>query len=391
MRIGILTLHDSVNYGALAQAYALRYTLSAMGHDAFVMDRRRDSAGRALRTPPRFRERCRAFGLFKIDACNCERESSVRVERSLKFLQERVRLTPYSFREWGDAPGDLGLDALVVGSDQVWNANSLDPSVYLLQGAPEGLPAVAYAASIGMPELPAGRIEEYRSGLARFTAIGVRERSAAELVASAGFKAARVADPVLLAGAEPWQGTVAAGTAPRGRVFAYFLAEDLPATIPALGRFAAARGTRVDLFADWFSLGRTKGWRGARRNAARLRGWRDAGVDLRVDAGPEEFVRSLAAAEVVVSNSYHALVFALVFGKEARIVLPTHPVRRAMNSRLLEVAEEFMEGPLVHESLDTALASLSAGERCRARRDRIAAHVGESRRWLADALGKCAK
>ena len=140
MRIGILTLHDSVNYGALAQAYALRYTISAMGHDAFVMDRRRDSAGRALRTPPRFRERCRAFGLFKIDACNCERESSVRVERSLKFLQERVRLTPYSFREWGDAPGDLGLDALVVGSDQVWNANSLDPSVYLLQGAPEGLP-----------------------------------------------------------------------------------------------------------------------------------------------------------------------------------------------------------------------------------------------------------
>ena len=389
MKVGILTLHDSVNYGALAQAYALRCMLSALGHDAVVVDRRRDPGGRDLRTPPRFRATCRAFGLFRVDAHNGERESSVRVERSRAFLRDRAGLTPYSFREWSDAPGDLGLDAVVVGSDQVWNANSLDPSFYLLKGAPPSLPAIAYAASIGMPELPADRVDEYRAGFARFAAMGVRERSAAGIVKGLGFDAKCVADPVLLAGKEPWSDIVGGADGNGGRVFAYFLAEDFPRIMGELGRFATLRGTRVDFFADWFTLGRTRGWRGARRNAALLRGWRESGLDLRVDAGPEEFVRAIASADVVVSNSYHALVFALVFGKEARIVLPTHPVRRAMNSRLEELAGDFIDGPALHPSLGSALASLSAGERCAVRRGRIDEYVAASREWLESALCRC--
>ena len=386
MKLGILTLHDSVNYGALAQAYALRHRLSALGHDAVVVDRRRDPAGRDLRTPPRFGGTCRTLGLVRVDAHNCEREATVRVERSRAFLGSRVGLTPFSFREWSDAPRDLGLDAVVVGSDQVWNANSLDPSFYLLKGAPPALPAIAYAASIGMPELPADRLGDYRAGLSRFAAIGVRERSAARLVAGLGFDAKCVADPVLLAGAEPWRGILGAGGSAGRRVFAYFLAEDFPPMMAALGRFALSRGARVDFFADWFSLGRTGGWRRARRNAALLRGWRESGVDLRADAGPEEFVRAIASADVVVSNSYHALVFSLVFGKEFRMVLPTHPVRRAMNSRIEELAADFVEGPAVHGTLESALASLSAGDRCAVRADRLAAYVAASRDWLAASL-----
>ena len=390
MRLGILTLHDSVNYGALAQAYALRSHLASLGCDAVVIDRRRDPHGRDLRTPPRFGDKCRALGVFRADAHNCERELSIRVARTRAFLRDRVELTPFSFREWADAPADLGVDALVVGSDQVWNANSLDPRFYLLDGAPGNLPAVAYAASIGMQSLPGDRIGEYLAGFARFSAIGVRERGAARLVEGLGFKAAHVADPVLLAGDAPWRGIAQGGRASGGRMFAYFLAEDFPSMFGELGRFAVSRGARVDFFSDWFTLGRTKGLRGARRNAARLAGWRDLGVDIRADAGPEEFVRSLAAADAVVSNSYHALVFSLLFGKEARIVLPTHPARRAMNSRLAETGEDFVEGPLLHESLSSALASLASGERCRIRRDRLDAHIAASRRWLSEAIERLA-
>lgn len=43
MRIGILTLHDSPNYGAVLQAYAMRAYLTGLGHEAFVIDRRRDA------------------------------------------------------------------------------------------------------------------------------------------------------------------------------------------------------------------------------------------------------------------------------------------------------------------------------------------------------------
>ena len=274
MRLGILTLHDSVNYGALAQAYALRFHLSSLGHDAVVIDRRRDPSSCAVRTPFRFRDTCRAFGLFRADAHNCERESSVRVERTLRFLSERVGLTRYSFHDWRDAPCDLGVDAIVVGSDQVWNANNLDPNDYLLRDTPKGIPGIAYAASVGMPEFPRERLDDYRRGFARFVAIGARERSAAELVRSLGVEAAHVADPVLLAGTAPWDGIVADRVAKSGRVFAYFLAEDFPAMFGELGRFAALRGGRVDFFCILLRSGarRAGAGRGVTRCALRSGG-----------------------------------------------------------------------------------------------------------------------
>ena len=68
MRIGILTLHDSPNYGAVLQAYAMRAYLVGLGHEAFVIDRRRDPGNAPLRTPPAERDGVRLLGLIKVDA-----------------------------------------------------------------------------------------------------------------------------------------------------------------------------------------------------------------------------------------------------------------------------------------------------------------------------------
>ena len=38
MRIGILTFHRALNYGAFLQAYALRRVMSEMGHQVEVVD-----------------------------------------------------------------------------------------------------------------------------------------------------------------------------------------------------------------------------------------------------------------------------------------------------------------------------------------------------------------
>ena len=387
MRIGILTLHDSVNYGAVLQAYALRSHLTALGHEAVVIDRRRNP-DLTLRTPPVRSRTFRLFGIFPCEAHDGLREAAARIARTEEFLLRDVGLTSFRFSDWRTAPEDLGLDLIVVGSDQVWNANNLDPADYLLRNVPDRIPGIAYAASIGMPGFPAERIGEFRAGFARFGAIGVREAEAAEMVRALGFAAEHVVDPVLLADRTAWDGLLAGANSGTDRVFAYFLAEDLDAVAAPLARFARHRQTRADLFVDWFARKTPSGvsrWLKNRRHAARLS---RMGIDLHLDAGPVEFIRSIAASEVVISNSYHALMFALKFGKEVRIVLPTHPVRRKMNARLLEFENLVTGAPLVTSDLGAALSSLASGERVTVRTEALAARIADSREWLSQALGR---
>ena len=206
------------------------------------------------------------------------------------------------------------------------------------------------------------------------------------MVRALGFVAEHVVDPVLLAERTAWDGLLAGANPETGRVFAYFLAEDLDAVAAPLARFARRRQTRVDLFVDWFARKTPNGvsrWLKNRRHAARLS---RMGVDLHLDAGPVEFIRSIAASEVVVSNSYHALMFALKFGKEVRIVLPTHPVRRKMNARLREFEGLVTGAPLVLPDLAAALSSLESGERLSVRTDELSARITASRDWLSRVL-----
>ena len=385
MRIGILTLHDSVNYGAVLQAYALRTYLTALGHEAVVIDRRRNP-DLTLRAPPVRIRPFRLLGLFPCEAYDGMREAGVRVARTEEFLSCKVGMTPFRFCDWRDAPADLGVDLVIVGSDQVWNSNNLDPADYLLRNVPGNVPGVAYAASIGMSAFPSDRVAEFRAGFARFRAIGVRESEAAEMVRALGFVAEHVVDPVLLAGMAPWENQLADVRPETGRVVAYFLAENLDSAATALARFAKSRSARVDLFVDWFTRKTPHGVSRWLKNLCHATRLCRAGIDLRLDAGPVEFVRSIAAADMVISNSYHALMFALLFGKEIRIVLPTHPVRRKMNARLREFENLVSGAPLVMPDLGSALSSLASGERVSIRRDALVARINASRDWLVRTL-----
>ena len=93
-------------------------------------------------------------------------------------------------------------------------------------------------------------------------------------------------------------------------------------------------------------------------------------VSVFVSAGPKEFVRALADATWIVSDSFHALMFATIFEKNVRILKPRTEFRRKMFARIEEFSEH-AEGPLAAESLEEALASLQRGE-----------NVTVGRQWL---------
>lgn len=388
MKIGILTLHDSINYGALLQAYAMSCVYRSLGHEAVLIDRRRDRFGAPLKSDLSGLSPVRRLAWF-LNATGIWHET-VRRRRTLGFLREKVGLTSCHFADWRDAPDDLGVDLVSVGSDQVWNATIHDPLDYLPGRIPDSLPVVSYAASVGMPRIPDGLAEGFRAAVRRFKAVSVREATAVGLLAEMGVAAQQVVDPVVLAGRTAWDGLLGDEVKPSGRIVFYMLGGDSAPYAEEVGRLADRFGVEVDFFVGRMLL-EPLTRRGHPRLLKNLRLWcryrRSPRVHLHLADGPESFVRAIAGADAVITGSYHALLFSALFERNVRFVEPEASTPQAgMMVRIRDYADSVIRGPLLQPSVEAAFASVAAGERTGVDLDELARRRRVSLDWLKGAL-----
>lgn len=401
MKIGILTFHSQLNYGGVLQCWALQTALEKMGHEVVVIDRwltpdnwllDRGTNKWNVRQWVKFWVRS-LLGLGDLSAWR-------RIRRTKKFIDQCLNLTPYHFVEWGDAPKDLGVDLLVVGSDQVWHCGDFgDPRVYLLEDAPS-IQAIAYAASFGMTEIPPyifGNTREvdavpiYERGLHRFKAVSCREAEGVRLCGEFDVKAEHVVDPTLLLEAPDWTPKIGhpQTNGVGKRLVCYFLSEDLSHALPILKKFAIKSGWTVEVLIDY----------GKREclpfpsAPAKMRIWsreileKHFGlVRITTAAGPIEFVKALSCCNAVVSDSFHALMFATVFEKNVRILRPQTKFRQKMFARIEEFAVH-TKGPLVADNLQDALDSLGRNDQVTVDRHWLESRKNQSKDFLHRNVG----
>ena len=119
MRIGILTFHSQLNYGGVLQCWALQTTLQTMGHEVVVIDRWLHADNHLLECGfNKWRIGFWTKFLLRAIMGSGDWAKLQRVRKTKGFLKAYLNLTPYHFVEWKDAPKDLGIDMLVVGSIQ---------------------------------------------------------------------------------------------------------------------------------------------------------------------------------------------------------------------------------------------------------------------------------
>ena len=362
MRIGILTLHSQTNYGGVLQAYALQCTLESLGHEVVVIDRWMDEGNSLLngilscRSPVAWMKFfCRGllgFGDFA---------HLIRCRRTKRMLPNLLHRSKYSFCHWKDAPADLGVDLLVVGSDQVWNPGILgDAQAYLLKGVPK-IPAISYAASFGVKSLPREWEDSYREGLARFKSISVREKEGCAIVSALGFFATHVVDPVFLADPRIWERFRPLAKRRKGKkLVCYFIHEPMGSVLADLRRFSAKNKCDVEVFLggpwqefprrpqEWVSI-----FSGFFRVLLMPR------IHLRSIATPDEFVGEIAAADWVVTDSFHGLMFSTVFGKDVRVLEPCRKSADGGFARLSEFVINHLRGKVLSGNLEDALKSVA--------------------------------
>lgn len=305
MRIGIITHHYVANYGAFLQAYALQKAVERLcpEDEVYVVDRvnARHKAINALGW-------LRRAGGWRMPGV---------------FARERRRCLRLSPRAGSaDRLNEMGFDALIVGSDEVWNLadrKSFDPVKYGvgLRGA-----LIAYAPSAGQTRADALG-GEVKKGIMRFEHLSARDDAAARLIDAAGREAVRVLDPVFLC-PPPWVGETGEGDAKAGDA----KAGDAKAGDAKAGG-AGKDGPFVLAYAagDWPRATRESIARWAR--AKRMRPWEDP-----TGLTPFAWAGRFGASGCVVTGSFHGAVLAILAHKPF-LCYTENPSRRAKLASLL--------------------------------------------------------
>lgn len=348
MKIKTITCHDVYNVGACLQAYALSHYLSEMGHDVAVIDYKPDYLSYEYRFWSVPNVRYRRNLLLKAIYVAAKTPNKLRFlprKRCFdRFTRDYLRLTSRSYASNGELKRDCpAADAYIAGSDQIWNTffpNGKDPAFYL-DFAPKDARRFSYAASLGTDHIQESW-EPFVSGMtAALNAVSVREQSAVDLLKRLGTEAVLVCDPVFLLDAVRWQEVMMPKRLEnKPYLFVYDFDNNLMLQEATL-KTAKKYGLKIcSMFPSKI----------ADRDFYR--------------SGPREFLSLIYHADLILTNSFHAIAFSVIFEK------PFWGVKRKENlnsrmadllnmfsleQRMVDSAEQVTDDPINYEAVRSKL------------------------------------
>ncbi|MDL2288689.1 polysaccharide pyruvyl transferase family protein [Oscillospiraceae bacterium OttesenSCG-928-F05] len=302
-KVGILTLHFSLNYGAVLQCYALRKTIAdKTGYDVDVINYIPPShGGRSFKEThfsADYEKKLRLFDNFRSDECGISPQ---------KVTKENLR----------EDQGEY--DFYVAGSDQIWNTSfSLFDPLYFLDFAEAPSKKIAYAASIGLSlDDPLLDKSVFKAYVPKLDHISVREQTHQAFVQRYTDKTEveTVLDPTMLLKKEDYDNILAGEKEKCEKfIFLYFLKHDTSA-VQALN-FANTLSRKFDLPVV--------------HNFTELPGavFKHASKSMAFE-GPKDFLWYIKNAEAVVTNSFHGTVFSLLFKTPFYTILDKKMASRA--------------------------------------------------------------
>jgi hypothetical protein len=351
-RLGILTFHKCINYGSYWQARCLAEGLAAGEARVEVLDHHCPSVRRA-------ELRCALEPTLPEPTPREHRSAyKAKVRTFDEAFAAMPQSAPFSLHDGTQA---RSYDAVVVGSDEVWNlAHPWYGYKPLFWG--EGLAAdrlISYAASFGNYDADRGLDDFWADKLADFAAISVRDDNSRRIVERAlGRKPALVLDPCLQFA---------------DRIPRFLGHEEQP--------YALLYGHG---FPDWLA---PMAQRWAREQGLVLRsiGYGNDVADAEwIEAGPLDFAKAMAGATAVITNFFHGCVFALAMDKPFVACVTPYRLNKVRDLTAKLGAERHL---LREAPSEAAFAGLLAEPPSEQVHRRIVDLRGQSQEFLDDALG----
>ena len=310
MKIAILTHPPRLNYGGILQAYALQNTLENMGHQVQILSNNHIGNHPDWKLPIVYINRIIKKCLGKSNIVvfwekRMRKNWSVISQNTQKFIDGKLNIKMLkSLSELQSKD----FDVYVVGSDQIWRAKytrqlwrTTMPNVFLSFTKSWDVKRIAFAASFGIDnieEYTHSEIEQCKQALQMFNKVTVRETSGVAICRDKfGREALQVIDPTMLLRKEDYVHLLSAVATKKsdGTLMTYILD-------PNSGKQKIIS-----------SIAEKTGLRPFKANADSYNETLD--IDKRVQPSVEQWIRNFLDAKLIITDSYHACVFSIIFNK----------------------------------------------------------------------------
>lgn len=303
MRIGILTFHCAINYGAVLQTYALQEYLKGLGHDVYVLDYRPSYLLNPYKTFIWKWLADKSLVENVKSLLRCLLITPIKIKRKLYFRKFTIKyLKLYSFY-----PERIDFDAIVLGSDQIWNpqiTEGFDPVYFGDFKLPNKCKVISYAASVGSIKNIIGLEDKFKMLLKHIDCISVREKSLADYVDTFawGKLVSVVIDPVLLVGKNIFTSMNLKRKHNKPYLLVFRLSHHSYGEMLVLAnQIASQKGLDViDLVSSSEVLRNKK---------------------MRMSETVEGFISLFMYADYVLTSSFHGTIFSLIFEKDFNTII----------------------------------------------------------------------
>lgn len=296
--IGIVTCFLD-NCGACLQAYALQQVITSIGYSSEII-KFMEPWGYYDTTIKN--NNSIAIFLKRILRKNFKKKYDTGLYKELSFIKFRRKYLHFSNKTYSHSsdlePQPVQYDTYVCGSDQIWNPTFYDKCnpIYYLAFVNDTTPKIAYAPSIGLGDIP----EIYRGDFIRYVNrlnyVSVREEQGVNIVNKYTEKKAKlVLDPTLLLYPIQWEKLALKRKTHKPYVFCYLFGNHAYYT-DVINRIAKINGYQIRIIPFFEN---------------------ELQPDFIIEknAGPREFLSLIKDADLVLTDSFHASVFSILFKK----------------------------------------------------------------------------
>lgn len=299
MKVGLMTFHNAMNYGAALQVYASQQAINNLGVDCevinYVNEHRDNAYDMSYHVKSNMQKRnYKAVIKYSIGSFFMNK----RRKNFLKFYRNNLQCTEKIYRTSEEAE-ELNpiYDKFIIGSDQVWNySNNGEDFAYFLNFVEEDNKKIAYSSSFGLSSIPEKFKKEYAENLTKIKYLSSRESIGLALIKDlTGRQAKLVLDPVFLLDKSQWTNLCKKKTSKEKYIFCYT--------------------NKTRQFNDFISQTKYPLKDYSIHKLTSHLGVEDflnPKVKVSYTISPVEFIETILHAELVVSASFHCIAMAMI-------------------------------------------------------------------------------
>lgn len=311
MKLGLLTYHNANNFGAILQAYALSEFLNIHGVQNEYINYKCNAI------EERYRSNKKTGNIIKDIFSNIQRKQR---DKNFSKFRKTMRISDKVYDINNIVNVNSEYDAFLVGSDQVWNfdLNGYDYT-YLLNFTDKR--RLSYASSIGMEKMGEESLPYFKSNLIKFHNILVREQAAQNIITDAGIEGCKVVcDPCLLLEDNYWINKTN-NVKDKNYVLIYVFDAN------NISKFKEKYKGILDKY-KIYKLG----------GGITFKDYLSPNTAVKFTSGPDEFISLIKNAKLVITDSFHATVFSIIFRTPFITFYRNRPGKDARIRELLELS-----------------------------------------------------